>query len=132
MDASSGKEEGALRDAPTPKLTELRQSNSGVAISQACKHGTTRVELMPQGHKHYARVICAVCGRFIHWSAKPANVERQKLNGFKLARLGMCNRLNPWERNFVHHVSQQRKLSPRQQVIVERLCADYLKREVAS
>jgi hypothetical protein len=91
-----------------------------------CKHAATRVELMPQGHTHYAMETCAVCGHFIRWSAKPANVERQNLNGFKLARLGMCNQLNPWERNFVHHVSQQWKLSPRQQVLVARLCTQYL------
>ena len=35
MESPPEKEEGALRDAPTPKLTRLPQSNSGVAIAQA-------------------------------------------------------------------------------------------------
>jgi len=123
----SPKREGACSNAPTPKLTGLPQSNSGVAIAQhVCRHGTTRVELMPQGHTHHARVICAVCGRFIHWSSKPATIERRALNAFKLARLAMRPDLSDWERRFVGDVSKLAKLSPRQQVLVERLCREYL------
>ena len=127
MESSPEKEEGALRDAPTPKLTGLPQSNSGVAIAQhVCRHGTTRVELMPQGHMHHARVICAVCGCHLRWLPKPGTIERQKLNAFKLARLAMRADLSDWERRFVSDVSKLAKLSPRQQVLVERLCREYL------
>jgi len=41
-------------------------------------------------------------------------------------RLAMCDRLSRWERNFVHDVSQRRKLTHRQQAIVDRLAATYL------
>jgi hypothetical protein len=54
-------------------------------------------------------------------------IDRRTLNSFSLARLAMCDRLTPWERSFVRDVSQRRKLSPRQQEIVERLCREYLK-----
>jgi hypothetical protein len=122
------KREGALLQAPaSQKLLRLAQSNSRSRFAQhVCTHKSTVAVREPPGGIHFAREICAVCGHFIRWSAKPANVKRQKLNGFKLARLGMCDRLNPWERNFVHHVSQQTKLSPRQQVLVARLCTQYL------
>lgn len=125
---SPPKREGACSNAPTPKLTGLPQSNSGVAIAQhVCRHGTTRVALMPQGHMHdHARVICAVCGRFIRWSSKPATIERQRLNAFRLARLAMRPDLTDWERRFVSDVLKLAKLSPRQQALVERLCREYL------
>jgi hypothetical protein len=121
------KREGACSNAPTQKLTGLPQSNSGVAIAQhVCRHGTTRVELMPQGHMHHARVICALCGRFLRWLPRPETIERERVNAFKLAKLAMCEGLSKWERSFVHHVSQQRKLSPKQQALLVQLCTQYL------
>lgn len=50
----------------------------------------------------------------------------QKFSGYRMARLAMCDRLSRWERNFVHDVSQHRKLTHRQQTIVDRLVATYL------
>jgi hypothetical protein len=47
-------------------------------------------------------------------------------SGYRLARLAMCDRLSLWERNFVHDLSQRRKLTHRQQAIVDRLAATYL------
>jgi len=124
---SPPKREGACSNAPTPKLTGLPQSNSGVAIAQhVCRHGTTRVELMPQGYTHHARVICAVCGRFIRWSSKPATIERRALNAFRLARLAMHPDLTDWERQFIRSVGEKKHLSPKQQALVERLCREYL------
>ena len=110
-----------------PKEAQTRQERRcASARPDTSKHAATRVELMPQGHTHHAREVCATCRRHVRWLPKPGTVERQRLNAFCLARLGMCEWLNPWERNFVHHVSQQRKLSPRQQVLVERLCRGIL------
>ena len=124
---SPPKREGACSNAPTPKLTGLPQSNSGVAIAQhVCRHDTTRVELMPQGYTHHARVICAVCGRHLRWLPKPGTIERQRLNAFRLARLAMHPGLSDWERRFVGDILKLAKLSPRQQVLVERLCTQYL------
>jgi hypothetical protein len=45
--------------------------------------------------------------------------------GFKLAKLAMCSELSAWEQNFVRSVSRQRKLSPKQEALVERLYAQY-------
>jgi hypothetical protein len=91
-----------------------------------CPHTATRVELMPQGHKHYAMETCAICRRFVRWLPRPETIERARNNAFRLARLAMCSELNSWERGFVRDVARRRKLSPRQQEIVERLCREYL------
>jgi hypothetical protein len=91
-----------------------------------CPHTATRTEMMPSGSVHHAREVCAVCRAFIRWLPKPQTIERERTNAFRLARLGMCERLSKWERDFVHHLAQQRKLSPRQQVLVERLYREYL------
>ena len=114
--------------APIPKLTTgLPQSNSGGAITQhVCRGGTTRVELMPQGHKHYAMETCAICRRFVGWLPKPETVQRQRLNAFRLARLAMRPDLTGWERQFIRSVGEKKHLSPKQQALVERLCATYL------
>jgi hypothetical protein len=123
---SPPKREGACSNAPTPKLTGLPQSNSGVAIAQACKHGTTRVELMPQGHTHHAMETCAICRRFLRWLPKPGTIERRTLNAFKLARLAMRPDLTDWERQFIRSVGKKKHLSPKQQALIARLVTQYL------
>jgi hypothetical protein len=47
-------------------------------------------------------------------------------SGYRLARLAICDRLSRWERNFVHDLLQRRKLTHRQQAIVDRMVAIYL------
>jgi hypothetical protein len=91
-----------------------------------CPHSATITERMPEGHVHYAAECCTDCGRHLRWLLRPENVERQKLNGFRLAKLAVCDRLTSWERNFIRDVSQRKKLSPRQQAIVDDLAAAYL------
>lgn len=77
----------------------------------ACTHSATRAEVMPDGHIHHAR---------------PETVERRRLNGYRLAKLGMCSNLSKWEANFVQSVSQRNRLTHRQQEIVDRLVATHL------
>jgi hypothetical protein len=81
---------------------------------------------MPPGFQHHAKVICALCGRFIRWIEKPETIERRTRNAYTLARLGMCDGLSDWERAFVASISKCRTLSPKQQAVVDRLAAQYL------
>jgi hypothetical protein len=121
---TAGKETGAVH-APISKLG-WAETTAARAPYQARAHSVTRTERLPDSHRHYARLTCAVCGRFLRWLPRPATVERQKLNAFKLAKLAMCDRLIPWERRFVGDVLKLAKRSPRQRVLVERLCREYL------
>ena len=118
-----GNGKGAVQ-APIPKLTCRAQNNSVSAISQVCGHKST-VTVRERG-THYSKEICIVCGGFVRWLPKPETFERQKLNGFKLAKLAMRPELTHWERNFVRSISHRTRLSPKQQQIIDRLCATYL------
>lgn len=121
------KREGAYcSNAPIPKLTGLASNNSASSKAQACAHLATRTEQMPAGGAHYAREVCVECGRYVRWLPRPETVERQRVNAFSLAKLSMCEGLSDWERGFVRDVSRQRKLSPKQQALVERLAAEHL------
>jgi len=105
--------------------TALKTDNA--AGYATCPHDATVTERMPEGHIHYAAEHCEHCGRYIRWLPRPENLERQRLNAFRLARLAMCDALSHWQRSFVRDVLQLRKLSPRQQAIVDELAATYLK-----
>ena len=122
MNPEKGK--GALQ-APIPKLTRLAENNPSHSFAQACRHHVTRTERLP-GHVHFAREVCVVCGRFLRWSAKPATLEGQRSNGFRIAKLTMQEGLTPWEREFLRSVAHQPRLSPRQQEILDKLCTKYL------
>ena len=125
-----------LKDLRTPKsrsamlIPEEAQTRQERLWASArpgtCKHAATRVELMPQGHTHHAREVCATCRRHVRWLPKPETFERRTLNSFKLARLGMCEGLSKWERDFVRDISQRQKLSPRQQEILDELVEKFL------
>jgi hypothetical protein len=121
-----GKETGALLHAPISEKLGRAQYKSAKVSAQPCSHPVTRTERFPGGQPHYAHEVCATCGRHVRWFPKPATSERRRLNAFRLARLGMCSTLSPWERHFVRSVSQRKKLSRRQQAVLDRLVTQYL------
>ena len=97
-----------------------------------CTHQATRTVVMPAGSRHHARLECADCGAFLKFLARPENVERRKLNGFRLAKLQMHPGLNSWERDFVATLAGQgNKFTPKQQAVFDRLCTTYLKGRAA-
>jgi len=65
----------------------------------ACGHPATVIQSESPESLHYARELCANCGRFIRWLPKPETVEHRTFNAFRLAKLGMCVALNAWEQN---------------------------------
>jgi hypothetical protein len=115
------KREGALLQAPIPKLTGLPQSKSSFAQRQACRYGTTRVEQMPKGYFHHAALRSAFCSVFLGWAPKPSTVARRRLNACMLAKLAMCEGLSDWERGSLANVSKLAKLSPRQEMVLGRI-----------
>jgi hypothetical protein len=99
----------------------------GISGVLQCAHSVTKTELDPPGSEHFGRLRCAECGAFLRFVPKPKNVERRQLNGFRLAKLQMCPRLNSFERQFVDSLARQgNKLTPRQQQVFDRICADHL------
>jgi hypothetical protein len=97
-----------------------------------CDHRETVTEQLPETSRHYAKLRCAKCGTFLKFLPRPENVERRKLNGFRLAKLQMCSRLNSWERQFVDSIAKQgSKFTPKQQAVFDRLCEDYIGKEAA-
>jgi hypothetical protein len=106
----------------------LRVPAVGQASARYCAHSLTITERMPEGSPHHAKLKCAGCGAFLKFLSKPANVERRKLNGFKLAKLQMCDGLTDWERTFLDSLAKLGgKHSPKQQEVFDKLCATHLK-----
>jgi hypothetical protein len=120
-------ETGAVLRTPIPKLLLAQQYHLPRA-AQPCPHISTVIERMPPGHVHFARVTCRSCRAFIKWLPRPQTVQRQRLNGYRLARLSMAAGLSEWERHFVRDVSHRKRVSPAQQTVIDRLVAEYLER----
>jgi hypothetical protein len=123
---SPPKETGALLHAPISEKLGRAQYKGAKVFAQTCAHPVTRTERFPGGQPHYAHEVCATCRRHVRWVPKPATSERRRLNAFRLAGLGMCSTLSPWERHFVRSVSQRKKLSSQQQAVLDRLVTQYL------
>jgi hypothetical protein len=121
---TAGKETGAVR-APISKLVCAETIATRAAL-QPCTHSATVTERLPATHRHYARLTCGICGRFLRWLPKPQTIERRTLNAFKLARLAMRPDLTGWERQFIRSVSGKKHLSPKQEALLVRLYATYL------
>jgi hypothetical protein len=69
-----------------------------------CDHPRTRVEVLPPGNYHYARVVCAICGTQICYKAHPHNAERRKQNAIKIQKLLGSNRLTERERGYCERI----------------------------
>lgn len=109
-----------------PRQRGERDKQTGERGYSVCRHSATYIEPTSPGFVHFASVRCAACGRHLHWEPKPATLVRQRRNAFRLAKLSMHPGLTDREREFVENVAQCRKLSPRQQQVLHRLCAQYL------
>jgi hypothetical protein len=101
--------------------------DSAIVCSAQCEHADTRIAIEPPGSVHFGREICMNCDRTLRFLPKPQTLVRKRLNRFRIAQFAMCDSLNSWERGFISSVSQQRKISPKQLAILERLAATYLK-----
>jgi hypothetical protein len=141
-----GKRNGASHNAPIPnhfvncpRSTSVRSPlQAGAAnvdptplvcsAQTRCEHGNTRIERLASG-PHFAKEVCTDCGRVLRFVPKPANIERQRFNALRLAKLSMHPGLSPFERNFLASIAQQKKLSPAQQKVFDDLCAKYLEQK---
>ena len=52
--------------------------------------------------------------------------RRQKLNAVKMAKLGMRPGLSAWACSFLNNIGAQKKLSPKQQAVLDRLATQHL------
>jgi hypothetical protein len=104
---------------------------SNVVLNRTdCAHAQTRLEVLPSDHQHYVRVVCEVCGKQLCWKANPTNVERRRLNAISIQRLLGSSRLTEWENGFCQGISQNPRLGPKQQALLDRLVEKYLKEDI--
>ena len=104
---------------------------STVVLDRAdCAHCKTRVEVLPPGQYHYARVVCNSCGKQLCWQPHPRNVELRQRNAINVRKLLSSNSLNEYERGFCEGLTQNSKPSPRQQARLDRLVSKYLEKEI--
>ena len=112
------------------KSQEQADSSTLVLDRAACSHPRTRVELLPRGHQHYARVVCEVCGKQLCWRPNPTNVERRRKNAGDIQKLLTSKLLTSWENGFCNGITQNPRLSPRQQETLDRLVETYLRKDM--
>jgi hypothetical protein len=100
----------------------------GISTGASCAHSSTVSELMPPESRHYGKLKCGNCGIFLKFLPRPKNEQRRIINGYRLAKLQMCDRLNSFEREFVDSLAKigNNKFSPKQQAFFDRLCITYL------
>jgi hypothetical protein len=131
------KENGAPLRAPTPPTILAQLNCAGATVqhvcdprplvcgAQDCEHANTRIEQLANG-PHFGKEICTDCGRVLRWIPKPQTIERHRFNSLRLVKLAMHSGLSPFERAFVDNISKRRKLSPKQQALLDRLVRQYL------
>jgi hypothetical protein len=97
-----------------------------VCAQSWCAHEETRIVIERPGSVHFAREVCQNCDRVLRWLPKPSTLEARQFNALRIARLSMNESLRDWERKFVKSIAQQRKLSPKQMAVLDKLAATYL------
>ena len=115
---------GLNADAPLAK--GRRDKLTGERDYSLRPHQPTRQVILGAGSFHYGREDCKACGSFVRWIAKPANIERARINAIKFARLSGFPVLTSYEKHFVAGLKYFRRLSPRQQAFLDRTYGRYL------
>lgn len=73
-------------------------------------------------NKHYSRIVCSGCERFVKWGKHPKTVERENQLQAKLNQIqDNAHLLTDWEAQFIVSVVEQRKHSPKQLEIIDRI-----------
>lgn len=71
--------------------------------------------------KHYGRLVCGDCGKFISWIRDPdvclSHANRKQAIDSMLATAS----LNQWERDFLANIRELRNLSPKQSDIYQKI-----------
>jgi hypothetical protein len=119
------KRAGDLASASPNCLDAVDDTPLICAAQTWCEHSDTRIQLLANG-PHHAKEICTDCGQVLRWVPKPQTVERQSTNAFRIAKRSMSGSLTSWEREFLKSLSQQRKLSPRQQACLDKIYTERL------
>jgi hypothetical protein len=86
----------------------------------ACEHLNTRIQQLASG-PHHAKEICSDCDKVLRWLPKPKNVERRRVTAFRVAKMLPAPGLTHWEARFLSSVSRQRRFSPKQAAVLERM-----------
>src|SRR5262245_12920718 len=90
-----------------------------------CEHSDTRVELLPADSPHYGREVCVNCGQHLRFTPKRETIERRRVTAYRVAKMLMLPNLSPWERKFLCSVAAQRKFSPKQTGVLQRLWTEH-------
>jgi hypothetical protein len=98
------------------------------SAQEECAHEETRIAIEPPGSVHFAREVCRNCDRVLRFVPKPQTIERQHMNAFRIAKLTMCNGLTSWQRKFVSDIAPLKKLSPRQQLYLDKIYTEHFER----
>jgi hypothetical protein len=96
-----------------------------------CSHTNTVITREPSSSYHYAAESCADCGAHLRYLPRPSNINRRASNAKKLEQLQAVHSLSEFECGIVSVLDLGLspdgglKLSPRQQVEFEKLCAKH-------
>lgn len=85
--------------------------------------GTT--VLTPELHKHYAKEVCANCGKFWTWLPNPKTLLEHELRKEKIDKILSELPLSAKEVKFLKDIKEIRNLSPRQFMYYEGIQAKY-------
>lgn len=90
-----------------------------------CQHHRLDVVETPEG-PHYAKEVCADCGRFIKWLPKPENLQKIKDTQDRLRILWKYHDLTAWEKQFLMSIEKAGcRCSPKQQAVLESIWSKY-------
>jgi hypothetical protein len=88
---------------------------------QVCSHVKTVDIRMPEDCKHYSKIICADCNKFLTWGKNPRLTQDHEQRKHKIDILLDDGIINTWERHFLESIKDKRIITPKQNEILERI-----------
>lgn len=94
-----------------------------------CEHFKTNIELMPEEHVHYAKLVCADCNKFIKWHPNPLIKETTLRRNVQIERI-INNEdgyylLSDYERKFMNSIHNKAFLTEKQSAFFQKILDKY-------
>lgn len=90
-----------------------------------CKHLNLVKKLELPSSKHYARLVCADCGKFNKWLINPKTIDKLNTRQNFIDKLLVKANLTDWERSFLKSIYEKKQLSHKQENCLTRISTRY-------
>lgn len=106
----------------------MRRKKAKFAQMDECLHNS-RIKIDGPFGPHEAKMVCSECGKFVEWIPKDKTI-RAYMQRQEAIFLLLRGKLDGFEKSFLSSIGKVTKLSPKQELVYQRIKDKYFPKKV--